>query len=175
VIVRYDAERWRAGPGPLLGEWVDEVVPGRVEALSHSAYSPVYAWMFAYEKGLKRRIQRTLGRPLGPWERRLFGADGALSEGLSNAFLHGHKRDPSRVIRVACGVGRLALTFAVTDGGTGFDVGATVARATSGGAYFHVAGNGLKCFERTPGLEVAHTNGGRTLHLLVDLTQRRTP
>jgi hypothetical protein len=170
MIVRYDRERWLQRIGRVLAEWTDAVVPGQVEVLASSTYSPIYAWMFTYEKALKRRIEAALGKPLASWERRLFGGDGALSEGLSNAFLHGHKREMSIPIDVACVVGRRGLALSVTDRGPGFDSEAILAKARSGGHYYHMAGNGLRCFVAAADLDVAFTDGGRTTHLLVRLS-----
>ena len=155
---------------PPIEGWTDEVVPGLVELLPSSNYSPVYAWMYAYEKGLKRRIERLIGQPLGVWERRLFGADGAFSEALSNAFLHGHRRDPALPITIRCTVGERGLFFAISDQGPGFDSAAVLAARARSAPSFHIAGNGLRCLAETPGLTVWWADGGRTLRLLVDLT-----
>lgn len=150
---------------PLVATWSDEVVPQRIELLPHSSYSSRYAWMFAYEKGLKRRIERALGHPLGAWERRLFGADAPFSEGLSNAFLHGNRHDPLRTIEVRTAVSRLGLAFAIHDDGDGFDVARAFAALNSGKAYFQVAGNGLRTFAVDSHVSAAYTDGGRSLIL----------
>jgi hypothetical protein len=155
--------------GKPLDSWCDEVIPGQVELLPSSSYSPVYAWMFAYEKALKRRIESRLGRPLGPWERRLFGPDGVISEALSNAFLHGHKRAPGLPITVRCTLGQRHLLFVISDRGPGFDVAATLANRSRRSTYFHIAGNGLRCLAETEGLSAWWSDFGRTLRLLIDL------
>jgi hypothetical protein len=175
VIAPYDRGDWQARLGPLLAEWLDEIVPRAVQPPPHSTYSPVYAWMYAYEKALRRRLERTLGRPLGVWERRLFGPDGAFSEGLSNAFLHGHRRDPSLAIQIACRVAHQGLDLSIHDQGPGFDFEASRAARLRGGAYFNVAGNGLRCFESDPDIVAAYADGGRTLHLLVPCGARPMP
>lgn len=155
--------------GEPLGHWVDEVVPGSVAAHKSASYAPAYAWMFTYEKILRRKIETILGRRLGTLERRLFGPDGALSEGLSNAFLHGHRRSPELPIEVECAVGSRGLLFAIRDRGPGFDVAAALSRLRRGGNYFHVAGNGLKVLAALTDLEAGFADGGRTLLLLVPL------
>lgn len=167
MIAAYDADRWRQGVGDPVASWTDEVVPNGVEPLPHGSYSPVYAWMFAYEKRLRSRIEKALGRRLGSLERRLFGPDGAFSEGLSNAFLHGHRRNPSLPIRVSCTVGRTGLSFAIRDGGPGFDASGALEALEKGASYFHMAGNGLRCFVEASEIVASHIDGGRTLCLLV--------
>ena len=154
-----------AAVDPVVAEWSEEVVPGAVEELPHSRYSPRYAWMYAYEKRLKQRICRALGRPLGDWERRLFGPDGAFSEGLSNAFLHGHRRDPERPIGISCRVGSGGLQFVIRDQGGGFDVAAALGALGRGAGYYHMAGNGLRCLAESPHVLAALGEGGRALFL----------
>jgi hypothetical protein len=167
VLTTVDEPGWRERVGEILDEWRDEVVPGAVEPLPHGHYSPVYAWMYAYEKALKRRIERIRGRKMAlPTERRLFGPDGAVSEGLSNAFLHGHKRRPDATITVRCCVGRRGLLFSIRDQGRGFDVTSALEGLQKGHGYFHMAGNGLRSFAGD-GIEAGYADGGRTLHLLI--------
>ncbi len=156
---------------PVLAEWTDEVVPDLVELFADHHYAPNYAWMYAYEKRLKYRIEEVLGQPLGGLERILFGPDGVLSEAISNAFVHGHHRDPSRPIRVGCRVGTRGLLFSIGDQGKGFDVTKVLTALGRGGAYFHVAGNGLQTFDKTPGVVVSFADGGRTQHIKLDLDQ----
>jgi hypothetical protein len=150
---------------PLDDEWCDSVVPAGVEVVADSPYAAGYAWMYAYERGVRRRVARALGRPLGAvWERRLFGADGVVSEGLSNAFLHGHRRDGSLPIQVCWAVSRKGLAALIADGGPGFDVTRCVGSLRGGRAYFHVAGNGLRTFARSREVVVSFARGGRELH-----------
>ena len=169
LIVPYDESTFRLKDETLIAAWDDAVVPGEVELLPHTHYSPMYAWMYAYEKKLKRRIEKTLGRPLGQLERALFGQDGAVSEALSNAFLHGHRRDPARVIHVSTQVARPMLLVSVRDSGPGFDVPAALGAMEHGGTYFHMAGNGLRCLATSDRIQAAYTNGGRTIVLRVPL------
>ena len=169
MIVEDGFERMVELVRPVIAEWTEEVVPGRVELLPHNRYSPRYAWMFSFEKRLKHRIEDTLGRPLGPLERELFGADGVFSEGLSNAFVHGHGRDSDRPIRVGCVIGRAGLVLAIQDRGSGFSVAEHLERAQRGSPSFHFAGNGLRSFIASRHVHVSLTHGGRRLNLLVPL------
>jgi hypothetical protein len=170
VIDSFTVDAGLADIAPVLDQWQDEVVPRDVPPHPHATYSPRYAWMFAYEKDLKRRLVSAIGGPLGPWEPRLFGADGALSEGLSNAFLHGHRRQPDLPILVRCWVGGEGFLIAVSDQGPGFAVEAALRRLRSGAGYFHVAGNGLRSLAAAPGIRASWVDGGRTLVLLVPLS-----
>jgi anti-sigma regulatory factor (Ser/Thr protein kinase) len=150
---------------PLVEEWRDSVVPAVVQLVPNSPYAAGYEWMYAYERGVRRRLARALGRPLGAWERRLFGPDGAFSEGLSNAFLHGHLRDGLRPIDVRWAVSRKGLAAAIADSGGGFDVAAQLAALGRGGTYFRVAGNGLRSFAQPRGISVAFARGGTEVHI----------
>lgn len=156
-----------ANLGEHLARWTDRVVPSEVDEIGHNRYSPRYAWMFSYEKSLKYRLEQVLGVPLGNLERQLFGADGVLSEALSNAFVHGHRRNPELPIEVEVAVGSRALLLVVRDGGDGFDHRLAVARFHAGRAFYHVAGNGLRALLECQTAEVAWSDGGRTLHLLI--------
>ncbi len=154
---------------PVRASWTDVVVPEEVEVRPDASYRPEYAWMHAYEKQLRKRIESELGRPLTRQETSLFGPDGAFSEALSNAFLHGHGRDPRRPIRVSCAVALGGLAFVIRDLGSGFDVAAVSAKAERGGAYFRVAGNGMRALARD-GVVAGYSDGGRTLALLLVFT-----
>jgi signal transduction histidine kinase len=123
--------------------------------------------MFSYEKTLKYRLEEVIGTPLGEVERLLFGADGVLSETLSNAFVHGHRRDTSLGIEVAVGIVENGLRLSVRDQGPGFDVESALERLESGRAYFRIAGNGMRCLLERPEVFVAWSNEGREVHLLV--------
>lgn len=171
IVEDVGLEAMRGDVGAQLDEWRDVVVPSGVESRATHQYSPRYAWMFSYEKRLRDRVQEALGRPLGPVERVLFGADGVLSEALSNAFVHGHGRDPDRPIEVGCLVGSRALAFSIRDSGAGFDSGEVLKGLAGGGTYFHLAGNGLRALHGQPGVIASYTEGGTVLNLRVDLAQ----
>jgi len=152
---------------PILEQWHDTLVPAQVQLLSHTGYSPDYAWMYAYEKRLKYRIEEVLRRPLGEVERCLFGPDGVFSETLSNAFVHGHRRDVSKAIEVRCTVGQAGVAFSIKDYGPGFKVEEVVEAATRGGTYFRYAGNGLKSLCRCDNVVACYDGTGTQLALLV--------
>ena len=152
---------------PLLRGWVDTVVPREVELVSNPGYKAAYAWMFSYERDLRDRIFGVLGRQVPVLERVFFGADGVASEGLSNAFVHGHQRDPERPIRVRCVVGETGVALAIMDSGPGFDIEATLKLMDQKREYFHQAGNGIRAFIGVENLTTSFSDGGRTLNLLL--------
>ncbi len=152
---------------PLLGGWEDTVIPSEVKLVSNPGYKATYAWMFSYERDLRDRIFGVLGRQEPSLERVFFGSDGVASEGLSNAFVHGHRRDPEREIRVRCVVGETGVALAIIDSGRGFDVEATLKLRDQKRQYFHQAGNGLRAFIGVEDLTSSFSDGGRTLNLLL--------
>lgn len=154
---------------PMIESWTDTIVPAAIVPIHGPTYRREYAWMYAYERTIKTRIHRALGHSLGNVERCLFGADGAVSEALANAFLHGHRRDPGRPIELRCAIGRRGVAFLVRDQGPGFDVGAALDSLARGGTYFHIAGNGLRAIATALEVEAWYSEGGRALTLLVAL------
>ena len=169
IVEDVGLEAMRGGVGAVLGEWRDVVVPSEVDCRAANQYSPRYAWMFSYEKRLRDRLQEALGRRLGAVERLLFGADGVFSEALSNAFVHGHRRDPDRPIEVTSVVGTRRLAFAVRDTGPGFDIRPVLEGLARGGTYFHNAGNGLRALHQREEVLASFTGGGSVLNLSVGL------
>ena len=151
---------------PMVARWRDVVVPGEVDLLPNNRYSPRYAWMFSYEKRLKYRIEELLGRPLGELERHMFGSDGAFSEGLSNAFVHGHRRDPKRPLEIRCAVGRRGLAFSIRDQGPGFDVARQLELVRRGAAHYHFAGNGMRVLAESTTILASYEDGGGRLNLM---------
>jgi hypothetical protein len=170
VIAELDDAKALATLGTPLASWSEEVIPDRFEPHPTSTYSPQYAWMFAYEKGLRTRIEGVLSQPLSRRTRSLFGPDGAFSEALSNAFLHGHRRANDLPISVRCTVATHHLYFSITDRGPGFDVARVLTARGRHSAYYHVAGNGLRCIEETPWVTAWWADGGRTMLLLAEMT-----
>jgi hypothetical protein len=156
---------------PVVAEWTDEVVPGDVPPISDHRYTPSYAWMYSYEKRLKHRIEEALGRSIGRLEAAMFGADGALSEVLSNAFVHGHRRDPSRPIVISVTVGEGGIVARVQDQGPGFEIERIVGAANDGGTYFRFAGNGLRTLLQREEITAYFSDNGRSCTLRVIDTQ----
>jgi len=157
---------------PIKAAWRDVVIPGEVELLRNYSYSPMYAWMYSYEKRLKKRLHTEAGRLPIAIERSLFGADGGFSEGLSNAFLHGHGRDPRLPIAIDVKAGSRGLLLAISDQGSGFDFETSILRAERGAHTFRIAGNGLRGLVANPDVYAWYADAGRTLLLLAPTVRR---
>jgi Histidine kinase-like ATPase domain len=155
---------------PLVARWMDAVVPQQVEPVPNNLYSSTYAWMYAYERGFRDRLEHALGRPLGAAERVLFGTDGVVSEGLSNAFVHGHGRAENLPIEVECRAAWCAIGVSIRDRGHGFDVDQVLDALSRGRSYYRFAGNGLRALDRNPRVLASWGGGGRALYLRVDLS-----
>ena len=158
--------------GPVIANWEDQVIPRRVEMVQNPRYSPRYAWMFSYERGLRDRIFRELGRKNRKIERLLFGAGGIVSEGLSNAFVHGHRRDIDRPIIVRCALSSEQLVITITDSGPGFDHEETLRKHRQGKNYYHIGGNGLNSFIENQQVEASYSDRGRCLTLKIPIPTR---
>lgn len=155
---------------PVISVFEETVVPKEVELLANNTYAPDYAWMYSFEKKLKYRIEDVLGRKLGVTrERELFGAGGAISEGLSNAFIHGHKKDTERPIAIWTCVSKQGLGVSITDEGAGFDFDRIMQRFKSKKSFFHVAGNGFSLYYKSTVCSASFRERGRQLCLLYPL------
>jgi hypothetical protein len=155
---------------PVTARWVDAVVPQQVEPVPNNLYAATYAWMYAYERRLRDRLECSLGHKLRAAERILFGTDGVVSEGLSNAFVHGHGRAGDLPIEVECRAAQRGIGVSIRDRGPGFDVDQVLDALSRGRGYFRFAGNGLRAFARTPGVVASWGLGGRELNLRVNLS-----
>lgn len=170
IVTGYSFADLRQRAEPVLAAWTEELRPSAVELLPHNPYAPSYAWMYAYEKRVKYWIEEVLGTTITPpVERALFGADGAFSEPLSNAFVHGHRRNPDLVIKVCCALGHPGLAFSITDQGPGFAVAQVLATAARGGGYYRYAGNGLRTLSERDQILASYADNGRTLAAFVVL------
>ncbi len=152
---------------PLGDEWRDSLVPDTMAIVADAPYSSAYAWMYAYERLARRRLAKALGRPLGGWERRLFGPGGVFSEAASNAFVHGHRRNGGLEIAVRWAVSRKGMAFSIANQGPGFDAKDVLRAFNRRAVYYHVAGNGLRAFVQAPDVVVAFSDCGRELHARV--------
>ncbi len=129
---------------PVISSFEEHVIPSQVELLPNNTYALNYAWMYSFEKKLKYRIEDLLCYKINyDQEKVLFGTGGAVSEGLSNAFAHGHKKDIDLSILVWVSVSKKGLGFSITDQGSGFDVETILNQYQKGEAFFNIAGN---CF-----------------------------
>lgn len=155
---------------PVISTFEEEVTPQLVELLPNNQYTTDYAWMYSFEKKLKYRIQGLLRRKLVPrQERILFGAGGVVSEAISNAFVHGHKKDRYMPIRVWATVSKKGLGFSIVDKGTGFDIAEVQQTYSNGRQFFNIAGNGFSLFHQSSDFTVCYQMYGKELCILYPL------
>lgn len=155
---------------PIISVFEEEVVPDQVELLQNNTYKLNYAWMYSFEKRLKYRIQDLLGYKLTyEQEKILFGVGGAVSEGLSNAFVHGHKKNTSLPITVWVSVSKKGLGFSITDQGEGFDFGTILQSYQEGKSFYHIAGNGFPLLSNSKHFSACFQKNGTQLCLLYHL------
>jgi len=140
----------------------ETLVPSVCGKNPNSNYRSGYDWLFTYE--------RILASVLEPWTAHLrfelIGEKGVLCEALSNAFCHGHKKDPAKPIDLSIFLGENGLIVRVKDSGSGFDILQVKEQFTQGKAYFHLAGNGLKRMIQSPHFHIFFTDEGSGFNLM---------
>jgi hypothetical protein len=140
----------------------ETVIPREVDLLPHSPYRPEYSWLFP----LERRLGRLLDQWLSHYRKDLIGPGGLLSEALSNAYCHGHKRNAKMAIHIRIAVGEQGLLICIEDSGEGFDFHEVARTFASKRLYFHNAGRGLLRAIKVQDFAVFFTDKGRTFNLL---------
>lgn len=150
-----------ASPRQILKE---RIVPAEFPHLPDSPYLPGYDWLYNYE----RRIAAFLEKWLRAHRYELIGEKGILCEALSNAFCHGHEKDPSRPILVRVLLGERGLIVQVKDTGPGFDVQGIYQRYQKKKKYYTTAGNGIRLMDQSAHFGVLHDATG-TVFILVYL------
>lgn len=128
----------------------------------NSPYKPEYEWLFMYERRLAGVIE--------PWtahlRNKLIGEKGILCEALSNAFCHGHKKDPLVPIDVCVYLGKKGLIVRIKDTGPGFNLSQVKEQFAKGKTYFHMAGNGLRQMIESPDFHIFFTDQGTGFNLM---------
>jgi anti-sigma regulatory factor (Ser/Thr protein kinase) len=150
-----------ASPRQVLKE---RIVPADFPQLPDSPYKPGYDWLFKYE----RRIAAFLEKWLQVHRYELIGEKGILCEALSNAFCHGHGKDPQKPILVRVLLGERGLIVQIKDTGPGFDVRRVYRRYHTKKKYYSTAGNGIRLMEQSSNFGVLHDATG-TVFILVYL------
>ena len=140
----------------------DNVLPMEFPEHADSPYQPEYGWLFLYE----RQIAAFLETWLRPFRYELIGEKGILCEALSNAFCHGHNKDPRKPIVVRVWIGHQGLIVQIQDFGPGFDVQGTYQRFIANRDYYSTAGNGLRLMAQSRRFGVFYDATGRRFHLL---------
>lgn len=140
----------------------DRIVPVDFPEFPDSPYRVGYDWLFIYE----RRIARFLEKWLRPYRYELIGQKGILCEALSNAFSHGHSKDPHLPIFVKVVLGKQGLIVRIKDSGRGFNVGEVYQRYCKNEKYFYTAGNGLRLMSQSNHFGIFYNCAGTDFHLL---------
>lgn len=165
LLVIDPAQALRLIDSPRLAR-EDNVVPMAFPGHPDSPYQPEYDWLFLYE----RQIAAFLEEWLRPYRYELIGEKGILCEALSNAFCHGHNKDPRKPIVVCVWVGRQGLLVQIRDSGRGFDVRGVYQRFRDNQHYYSTAGNGMRLMDRSKRFGVFHDPTGTRFHLLYFFT-----
>lgn len=140
----------------------EDLVPARYPTAPNSPYRRGYDWLY--------HVERKLIRLLRPWladhRMALFGEHGLISEGLSNAFCHGHGRNPQSPIHLMIRLGEAGILVRIHDTGQGFHVRRTLKRFHDGKAYFSVAGNGIQRMAESQDFGVFFNASGNVFSLM---------
>ena len=140
----------------------DAVVPAKFPECADSTYRAGYDWLFHYE----RDIAGFLAPWLKPYRYELIGEKGLLCEALSNAFSHGHGKDPQKMITVDVFVGEFGLLVRMEDSGKGFNVQNVYQSYLKNKIYYHTAGNGIHLMASSHRFGIFYCAVGATFHLL---------
>lgn len=156
---------------PILAEEKKCIIPATVDPLENNQYNEAYAWMYATEKAILHWLERESGKSI-PYDlsKTMFGVDGGFSEGLSNAFVHGNKKDSSRPIWIDVLFSQKGVGFSIKDSGKGFDVKHVAYGYSNGLPFFHIAGNGFKALNTLISLQAGYEEGGTRLNLKFDIS-----
>jgi anti-sigma regulatory factor (Ser/Thr protein kinase) len=160
-ITPADALELIASPRQILK---DRVVPAEFPRILDSPYRIGYDWLHSYERHLAAGLEKWLK----PHRYELIGENGILCEALSNAFCHGHGKDPCKPIIVRILLGEKGLIVQVKDTGKGFDAQSVYRRYHSRKPYYSSAGNGIRLMARSACFGVLHDSTG-TIFILVHL------
>lgn len=146
----------------------DTVVPKKFVSDPNSTYRPGYHWLYRYERDLARQLE--------PWLKayryELIGEKGILAEALSNAFYHGHQKDPKLPIEVKIYQGKKGLLIRIHDCGNGFDVKKIHSHYLKGKTYFHTAGNGFRLMADSERFGIFYNSHGTIFHMLYLFDQK---
>jgi anti-sigma regulatory factor (Ser/Thr protein kinase) len=142
----------------------ERIVPAEFPHLPDSPYQPGYDWLYNYE----RRIAAFLEKWLKDHRYELIGEKGILCEALSNAFCHGHEKDPHKPIWVRVILGERGLIVQIKDTGPGFDVQGIYRRYHAKKRYYSTAGNGIRLMDQSTNFGILHDATG-TVFILVHL------
>lgn len=140
----------------------ETVIPKEFRQDPNSTYSPGYHWLYKYERDLARHLE--------PWLKsyryELIGEKGILAEALSNAFYHGHRKNPKLPIEIRIYKGQKGVLIRIHDCGTGFNVKKIHHHYLKGKTYFHSAGNGFRLMANSTRFGIFYNQLGTTFHMV---------
>lgn len=140
----------------------DVIVPKSFPDSSHTPYQPEYDWLFQYERQIAAFLEKWLRR----FRYELIGQKGILCEALSNAFSHGHRKDPFKAINLRVFLGKNGLMVEIKDDGKGFNVQDVYVSYQNKKPYFATAGNGIRLMAQSPHFGIFHHDRGRAFNML---------
>lgn len=167
IILDYHWEQVLSDLVPMISTHSFEVIPSMMELRENNLYTDEYAWMYAFEKKIIAHIENALGRSM-PHKiaKLLFSVGGGFSEAMSNAYLHGNKKNRDRKIEVRLAISNTGFGFSIKDEGSGFDFDEVMNQFSKGKPFFHVAGNGFKILNESEHIHSGFTEGGSRLNLV---------
>jgi len=140
----------------------DTIIPDEFPECPDSTYRVGYDWLYRYE--------RDIASFLAPWlnshRYELIGEKGIICEALSNAFSHGHDKDPLKPIFFKVFLGARGLLVRVTDSGKGFDSRHVIQSYLQKKMYYHTAGNGIHLMATSRHFGIFYDPTGSAFHLL---------
>lgn len=132
------------------------LVPAEFPFAANSPYREGYDWLFIAEK----KVMQAAPTWLRELRFELIGEKGVLSEALSNAFCHAHRRQERLPIQITGYLGRAGLMISVRDQGPGFDFQELLKRVHQGKKYYQNAGNGLQWMEASKNINIFYDLNG---------------
>lgn len=140
----------------------ETVIPKDFPQDPNSTYRSGYHWLYRYERDLARQLE--------PWLKshryELIGEKGILAEALSNAFYHGHRKNPKLPIEIRIYQGQNGIVVRIHDCGTGFSVKKIYSHYIKGKTYFHTAGNGFRLMSNSKHFGIFYNSLGTTFHMV---------
>lgn len=138
------------------------VVPADLPLHPDCPYRSGYDWLYRYERELLRFLAPWLSR----YRYELIGEKGILCEALSNAFCHGHRKDPHLPIELRVFRGKKGLLVQIKDNGQGFYVEDVLNRYQKNKRYYCTAGNGFHLMASSTHFGIFYDRSGNIFHLL---------
>jgi len=89
-----------------------------------------------------------------------------IRKALSNAFYHGHQKNPSKAIHLRVLLGQKGLMIEIRDQGSGFNSEEVYVSFQNKKPYFDSAGNGIRLMAASSWFGIFHHAGGTAFYML---------